>query len=80
MGSRAERDAPGCGRPQPHEQVVNIFEGKFEIRITGGEARVLGPGEVYVISGGAEQSGKAITRCRKLDVFQRVREEYVWED
>ena len=35
-----------------------------------------GPGEVYAIPGGAEHSGKAITRCRKLDEFQRVREEW----
>ena len=28
----------------------------------------------------AEHSGKATTRCRILDVFQRVREGYVWED
>ena len=42
--------------------------------------RAAGQGEVYAIPGGAEHSGKAITRCRILDVFQRVREGYVWED
>ena len=42
--------------------------------------RAAGRGEVYVIAGGAEHSGKAITGCRILDVFQRVREEGVWED
>ena len=35
-----------------------------------------GPGEVYVIPGGAEHLGKAIAGCRILDVFQRVREEW----
>ena len=39
-----------------------------------------GVGEVYVIAGGAEHSGRAITGCRILDVLQRVREEEVWED
>ena len=42
--------------------------------------RAAGRREVYAIPGGAEHSGKAITVCRILDVFQRVREEYVWED
>ena len=52
-------DSPLPAHSHPHEQVINMFEGQFEIRITGGESRVLGPGEVYVIPGGAEHSGKA---------------------
>ena len=72
--------SPLPAHSHPHEQVINMFEGQFEIRITDGETRVLGPGDVYVIPGGAEHSGQAITRCRILDVFQPVREEYVWED
>ena len=74
------RHGTGQVPAHPHEQVINMFEGQFEILITGGESRVLGPGEVFVIPGGAEHSGKAVTRCRILDVFQPVRTEYVWED
>ena len=69
------RHSTGQAPAHRHEQVVNMFEGQFEIRSTGGETRLLGPGEVYVIPGGAEYSGKAITGCRILDVFQPVREE-----
>ena len=45
-------DSPLPAHSHPHEQVINMFEGQFEIRLTGGETRVLGPGEVYVIPGG----------------------------
>ena len=72
--------SPLPAHSHPHEQVINMFEGQFEISISGGETRLLGPGDVYVIPGGAEHSGRAVTRCSILDVFHPVREEYVWED
>ena len=73
-------DSPLPAHSHPHEQVINMFEGRFEISISGGETRVLGPGEVYVIPGDAEHSGRAITRCKILDVFYPIREEYVWKE
>ena len=73
-------DSPLPAHSHPHEQVINMFEGQFEISITGGETRLLGPGDVCVIPGGAEHAGRAVTRCKILDVFHPVREEYVWED
>ena len=69
---------PGAELPQhshPHEQVANVLEGKFELTVDG-ESRVLEPGQVAVIPGGVPHSGKAITNCRLLDVFQPVREDY----
>ena len=58
-----------------HEQVVNCFEGEFELTIDG-ESKVLGPGTVTQIPGHAAHSGKALTDCRILDVFAPVREDY----
>lgn len=59
----------------PHEQVVNMLEGEFEIVVDGRPHR-LKPGDVLAIPGNAPHSGRAITRCRILDVFSPVREDY----
>ncbi len=59
----------------PHEQVANMIEGEFEMTIDG-ETRVLGPGAVGVIPPNAVHSGKAIKKCRVIDVFYPIREDY----
>jgi quercetin dioxygenase-like cupin family protein len=59
----------------PHEQVVNVLEGEFELTI-GGETRRLGPESVGIIPPNAIHSGKAITDCRIIDAFYPVREDY----
>jgi quercetin dioxygenase-like cupin family protein len=69
---------PGALLPvhsHPHEQVVNMITGEFELTISG-ETRRLGPGEVAVIPPDAVHSGKAITPCRIIDAFYPIREEY----
>ena len=59
----------------PHEQVANVLEGTFELTIEG-ETQVLNPGMAAVIPSNAKHSGRALTDCRILDVFQPVREDY----
>lgn len=59
----------------PHEQIVNMLEGTYEL-VVDGEKHVLSAGDVLVIPGGAVHSGGAHTDCRILDVFSPVREEY----
>ena len=69
---------PGAALPEhshPHEQIANVLEWEFELTV-GGQAKVLKPGQVAVIPSGVPHSGKAITACRLLDVFQPVREDY----
>lgn len=73
-----EADAPLPAHSHPHEQVINMLEGQFEISV-GGQTRTLGPGEVAVIPGGAEHTGRAVTACKILDVFYPIRQEYVWD-
>ncbi len=69
----------GCILPlhsHPHEQVVNMLEGKLEMTI-GNETMVLEKGDCYVIPSNVEHEGKALTDCYVLDVFSPVREDYV---
>lgn len=59
----------------PHEQVANILEGEFEMTVDGVTRRIQ-PGTVVVFPPGATHGGKAISRCRFIDVFHPVREDY----
>lgn len=59
----------------PHEQIVNLLEGRYEL-VVDGEPHVLEAGQVLVVPGGARHHGRAHTTCRILDVFSPVREEY----
>ena len=59
----------------PHEQVVNVIEGDFELTV-GHETEILKPHSVVIISPDAPHSGKAVTDCRIIDVFYPVREDY----
>ncbi len=69
---------PGAVLPahaHPHEQVTNVLEGDFEMTVAG-EVRRIKPGDVAVIPPNAVHSGKALVRCRLIDVFHPVREDY----
>ena len=59
----------------PHEQVVNVLDGQFELTVDGVTVPY-GPGRIVVIAPFARHSGRALTACRILDVFTPVREEY----
>ncbi|MBK8567005.1 MAG: cupin domain-containing protein [Saprospiraceae bacterium] len=58
-----------------HEQVSNMLEGEFEF-VLDGEKMLLRAGDCLVIPSNMPHSGRAITRCRILDVFQPVREDF----
>lgn len=75
--SWVELDA-GASFPEhqhPHEQTVNVLEGRLEITVSG-ETHVLAPGSVFVIPPDEPHSGRALERCRVLDVFSPVRDDY----
>jgi quercetin dioxygenase-like cupin family protein len=59
----------------PHEQVVNVLDGVFEL-VVDGEVHTLRAGDVFAIAGNRVHSGRAVTECRILDVFSPVREDY----
>jgi quercetin dioxygenase-like cupin family protein len=70
-----EADARLPEHSHPHEQIVNVLEGRYEL-VVDGTPHVLDEGDVLVIPGGAAHSGRSHTACRILDVFSPVREEY----
>lgn len=72
------RITAGASLPEhhhPHEQVVYMLEGRFEL-VLDGDPQVLEPGSVLVIESDVPHAGRAITDCRILDVFHPVREDY----
>jgi len=71
-----EANAPLPEHSHPHEQVANIIEGKFELN-AGDETKILEPGQVAVIPPNTKHSGKAITKCRIIDVFYPIREDHL---
>ena len=59
-----------------HEQMGMGLEGEFEL-VIGGEARLIRPGDVYLIPSGVEHSATAVgDPARALDIFSPPREEY----
>jgi len=70
--------AEGAALPahsHPHEQVVNIMDGEFELVVDGATVR-MAAGMAFAIPGGVFHSGRALTPCRIIDVFSPVREDY----
>ena len=61
-----------------NEQVCNVLDGEFELTING-QSQLLKAGMVGVIPSNAIHSGRAISKCRIMDVFQPVREDYMMQ-
>jgi len=58
----------------PHEQVMNVVEGTFELTVEK-VTQWLESGVVAVIPPDAEHYGRAITDCLIIDVFYPIRED-----
>ena len=58
----------------PHEQIVSVIEGRVELTL-GGETRVLDAGSVVLIPSNVPHSGRALARCRVIDVWHPVRDD-----
>lgn len=68
---------PGSALPthsHPHEQIVNMIEGEFELTVDGKPLQ-LTPGSVVLIPSNVPHSGLSQTKCRIIDVFHPVRED-----
>ena len=58
-----------------HEQVLNLLEGEFELTAAGKTMR-LKAGDVVVLHSNVPHSGKALTKCKIIDVFSPARDDY----
>jgi len=59
----------------PHEQIVNVIAGRYELTVAG-KPLTLEPGMVVVIPGGVRHSGRALADSYLLDAWHPVREDY----
>ena len=58
-----------------HEQVMHVIEGRFEFTLDE-VTKEYGPGDLVVVAPHVPHSAKAITKCKLLDIFSPVREDY----
>jgi quercetin dioxygenase-like cupin family protein len=58
-----------------HEQAAYMLEGEFELTVAG-VTHHMTAGTIVIIPSNVRHSGRAITDCRLLDVFDPVREDY----
>ncbi|MDX2303173.1 MAG: cupin domain-containing protein [Microscillaceae bacterium] len=58
-----------------HEQLVILLRGEFEMKV-GEEVKICKPGDIVKIPSMAFHSGKALTDCEIIDIFQPVREDF----
>jgi len=59
----------------PHEQVMTLIEGRFELTVDG-NSKILEPDSVVIIPPNAKHSGISMADCRTIDVFYPIREDY----
>ena len=58
-----------------HEQLSRVMSGTFELTINGAP-HTLGAGDMVVIPSNEPHSGRAVTDCVLIEVFQPARDEY----
>jgi quercetin dioxygenase-like cupin family protein len=58
-----------------HEQLSYVLEGEFEMTVNG-ETQICRAGGTVSIPSQVEHSGRALSDCVLIDVFQPVREDY----
>ena len=59
----------------PHEQIMHVVEGIFEFTFNGIKKNY-GQGSIVHIPSNIYHSGRALTKCKIMDVFSPPREEY----
>ena len=69
----------GCELPahsHPHEQWTNVIEGELEFNING-ETKIMKAGMTAFIPSNVVHSAKVVTKCKVIDCFMPVREDFV---
>ncbi len=63
------------GHSHPNEQICTVIEGTLELKVDG-KAYHMQPGFVFTIPPDVLHSGKALTKCKVIDAFYPVRDDY----
>lgn len=58
-----------------HEQVCSVIDGTLDLTVNG-KPYIMEAGFVFTIPPNATHSGRAITKCKVIDTFYPVREDY----
>ena len=72
---KIDEGAPVPEHDHPHEQIVNVMAGRYELVIDG-TPHVLEPGAIVIIPPHVTHSGRALTDCELIDVWSPPREDY----
>jgi quercetin dioxygenase-like cupin family protein len=72
---RVEKGATLPMHSHIHEQVMNLLEGEFEMTVAD-KTSICKNGEIVTIPSYVPHSGRALTDCYILDIFQPAREDY----
>ena len=70
-----DKDAQVPEHSHRNEQIMHVIKGEFEFTLDG-ETKIYYPGDIVIIAPHKKHSGKALTRCKLMDVFSPTREEY----
>ena len=70
-----DEGSPFPEHSHPHEQISIVIEDQFELTIEAATC-ILRPGVVALIPPNAVHSGIALTKCRIIDAFYPIREDY----
>ncbi|MGB5666412.1 MAG: cupin domain-containing protein, partial [Maribacter sp.] len=63
-----EKDAKVPEHAHINEQVMQVLEGEFEFTLNG-VTKTYFPGDLVVIAPNEPHSGRALTKCKLMDVF-----------
>lgn len=70
-----EKDAEVPEHSHMNEQIMHVIEGDFEFTLDG-DTQTYRPGDIVIIAPHKKHSGKALTKCKLMDVFSPARDEY----
>ena len=72
---KIDEGSPVPEHNHPHEQIVNVLSGRYELTVEG-TPHVLEAGSVVVIPANVVHAGVAVTDCELIDVWSPPRTDY----
>lgn len=70
-----DRDCSIPLHSHPHQQIVNVISGEFELTVDG-TPHHLRAGNFFILPGNVPHSGRSLTDCHLIDVWHPPRDDY----